>query len=176
MIEAEVPTKGKNYYFSDYGRLKSVTKLTGDESLLKGSKTIQGYHQINITFVGDVRRGYYVHKLIAETWVKKNNADQMFVIHIDGNKSNNHYNNLTWMTQAEMTKSQIDKGVYNPQNRKPSYLNRMNPSRVKLLKKRLKEGKTKKKILAKNFNISVEQLRKIEKGIDWGYVKLDGED
>ena len=34
----------------------------------------------------------------------------------------------------------------------------------------LKEGKTKKRIIARKFNITPEQLRKIEKGIDWAWV------
>jgi hypothetical protein len=80
------------------------------------------------------------------------------------------------MSQREMTDFQIANGVYDPKNRKPSPLNKMNPTRVRLLKKRLKEGKTKKQILAKNFNITMAQLRKIEKGIDWGYVKLEEEE
>lgn len=95
---------------------------------------------------------------------------------MDQDNLNNHYQNLKWMSQREMTDFQIKNGVYDPKNRKPSPLNKMNPTRVRLLKQRLKEGKTKKQILAKNFNITMAQLRKIEKGIDWGYITLDDDD
>lgn len=173
LIVAKAPTKQKDYYFSDYGRLKSVDKITQRETLLKGSITVQGYQQINLKLKDNVRQGFYVHKLVAEAFCNRKSEDHKFAIHIDRNNLNNHYENLQWVTQREMTDLQIKHGVYDPENRKRGSHCKMNPARVRLLKRRLKEGKTKKKILAKNFGITVEQLRKIEKGIDWGYVKLE---
>lgn len=172
-VTTRAPTKQKIYYFSDYGRVKSIDKLTKKEQLLKGSKTVQGFMLLNLRLEGDSTQGCYIHKLVAEQFCPKENPAQKFVVHIDQDNLNNHYENLQWMTQREMTDFQIKNGVYDPKNRKPSPLNKMNPTRVLLLKKRLKEGKTKKQILAKNFNITMAQLRKIEKGIDWGYVTLE---
>lgn len=172
----EFPTKQKCYYFSDYGRLKSVDKVTEKEKLLKGSILSTGYRQINITYKDNIKRGYYIHKLVATAFCTKLSQEQKFVIHLDGDLNNNHYENLSWMSQKEMTDFQIKKGIYKPENRKRSYLTKMTPDRVRLLKKRLKAGKTKKKILAKNFGITVEQVRKIEKGIDWSYIELNDED
>ncbi|MGH1334660.1 MAG: HNH endonuclease [Aureispira sp.] len=172
-IQCKAPTKQKDYYFSDYGRIKSVQKATQKETLLRGSITIQGYRQINMKLQDDLRQGFYVHKLVAQEFCERASDDAKFVIHMDRDNLNNYYENLKWVTQREMTDFQIKQGVYKPENRKrPSHC-KMNPERVRLLKRRLKEGKTKKKILAKNFGITVEQLRKIEKGIDWKYVTLD---
>ena len=172
-IIAKAPTKSKEYYFSDYGRLKSQDKSTLDEKLLSGSKTIQNFLQINLKLENNLRQGFYVHKLVGAEFLPEPEEDQKFLIHIDGDNFNNHFSNLKWMTQKEMTDHQIKNGIYDPQKRKRSVNYKMNPSRVRLLKQRLKEGKTTKNILAKNFGISVEQLRKIEKGIDWSYVTLD---
>ncbi|MCH2023530.1 MAG: hypothetical protein MK207_13725 [Saprospiraceae bacterium] len=173
IIKAKAPTKTKDYYFSDYGRLKSIDKLTENETLLRGSKTIQNFLQINLKLKDNIRQGFYVHKLVGEAFVPRERESQTFLIHLDRDNFNNHYNNLKWMDQREMTDFQIKNGVYHHENRKRSINYKMNPTRVKLLKQRLKEGKTKKKILAKTFGITVEQLRKIEKGIDWKYVTLD---
>jgi hypothetical protein len=175
-VTTRVPTKQKTYYFSDYGRVKSIDKVTQKEQLLKGSKTVQGFMLLNLRLEGDSTQGCYIHKLVAEEFCPKDKENQKFVVHTDQDNLNNHYQNLQWMTQREMTDFQIKNGVYNPKNRKPSPLNKMNPTRVLLLKQRLKEGKTKKQILAKSFNITMAQLRKIEKGIDWGYITLDDED
>lgn len=172
-VETKHPTKKKEYYFSDYGRVKSVDKLTQHEQLLKGSKTVQGFMLLNLRLDSNKTQGCYIHKLVAQEFCPKEYEDQKFVVHLDQDNLNNHYQNLKWMSQREMTDFQIANGVYDPKNRKPSPLNKMNPTRVRLLKRRLKEGKTKKQILAKNFNITMAQLRKIEKGIDWGYVKLE---
>lgn len=172
-IKCKAPTKQKDYYFSDYGRIKSVHKATEKETLLRGSITIQGYRQINMKLQDDLRQGFYIHKLVAQEFCERPSQEAKFVIHLDRDNLNNYYENLKWVTQREMTDFQIEQGVYKPENRKrPSHC-KMNPERVRLLKRRLKEGKTKKKILAKNFGITVEQLRKIEKGIDWKYVTLE---
>lgn len=175
-VQTKVPTKQKEYFFSDYGRVKSIDKITKTEKLLKGSKTVQGFMLLNLRLNGNQTQGCYIHKLVAQEFCPKEQDDQKFVVHLDQDNLNNHYENLKWMSQREMTDFQIANGVYHPQNRKPSPLNKMNPTRVRLLKKRLKEGKTKKQILAKNFNITVAQLRKIEKGIDWGYITLEEEE
>lgn len=39
---------------------------------------------------------YYVHRLIAETWLENPN-NYKYVRHIDGDKTNNNVNNLQWM-------------------------------------------------------------------------------
>ena len=174
-ITCKAPTKQKDYYFSDYGRIKSVHKVTEQESLLRGSITLQGYRQINMKLANGLRQGFYIHKLVAQEFCTRKSDAAKFVIHLDRDNLNNYYENLQWMTQREMTDFQIAQCVYKQENRKrPSHC-KMNPERVRLLKRRLKEGKTKKKILAKSFGITVEQLRKIEKGIDWKYVTIDDE-
>lgn len=169
-VPAKADTKKCNYYFSDYGRLKSVNKITKDEKLLKGSLMKQGFKQLNLKLIDDVRQGFYVHKLVAKKFCKKK-RNQTFVIHIDGNKLNNFYENLKWGTREDMTQHQIEQGVYLHKNRKMPSHSKMTETKVKLLKKRLKEGKTKRKVLAKSFGITETQVRRIEKGENWGHVK-----
>jgi len=173
IIKAKAETKSKNYYFSNHGRLKSVDKVTETETLLRGSIMIQGYQQINLTLVGNVRQGFYVHQLVGKEFVAKEHDKQEFLIHIDRDKLNNHFENLKWLSREELTAHQIKLGLFDARNRKDHSRYKMNPSSVRALKQQLRRGKTKKRILAKNFGITVEQLRKIEKGIDWKHITLD---
>jgi len=46
-----------------------------------------------------VSKRYYVHKLVAEAFVP-NPHGLKYVHHIDGNKLNNHKNNLAWVSQS----------------------------------------------------------------------------
>jgi len=169
-VPAKGDTKKCNYYFSDHGRLKSVNKLSKDEKLLKGSLMKQGFKQLNLKLIDDARQGFYVHKLVAKKFCKKKRS-QKFVIHKDGNKLNNHFENLSWATREEMTQHQVEQGVYLHKNRKMPSHSKMTETKVKLLKKRLREGKTKRKVLAKSFGITETQVRRIEKGENWGHVK-----
>lgn len=169
-VPAKAPTKQCDYFFSDYGRLKSVDKSTGNEKLLRGSKMKQGFMQLNLKLKDDVRQGFYVHQLVAEAFIEKD-EERPFLVHIDNNKLNNFWKNIKRVNRKEMTQHQIDRGVYLHENRKMPSHSKMNETKVRLLKKRLAEGKTKRKVLAKSFGITETQLRRIEKGENWGHVK-----
>ncbi len=169
-VKTKAETKKCDYYFSDYGRLKSKDKITGTEKLLKGSLMKQGFLQLNLKLKDNIRQGFYVHKMVADAFLKKDKKRE-FVIHVDGNKLNNYWENLKLANRDEMTQHQINQGVYLHENRKMPSHAKMNETKVKLLKKRLREGKTKRKVLAKSFGITETQLRRIEKGENWGHVK-----
>lgn len=170
-VPAKAPTKKCDYFFSDYGRLKSVHKLTGEEKLLRGSLMKQGFMQLNLKLKDEIRQGFYVHKLVADAFVPEEKGKD-FVVHIDNNKLNNHFKNLKRADREEMTQHQIDRGVYKHENRKMPSHSKMTETKVRLLKKRLKDGKTKRKVLAKSFGITETQVRRIEKGENWGHVKV----
>ena len=95
------------------------------------------------------------------------------LIHVDGNKLNNYWQNLQRVDRLGMTQHQVEQGVYLHENRKMPSHAKMNETKVRLLKKRLLEGKTKRKVLAKSFGITETQVRRIEKGENWGHVKLE---
>jgi len=170
-VITEKDTVGKTYHFSDCGRLKSVDKETGKEFLLKGSNTVQEFIQLNLKFKDKTRKGFYLHKLIAEKWVEKENDNQTYVIHLDRNRKNNNYENLKWMSQEELTAFRAEAGLFLTKNRKKNANYKMNPSTVLLIRKKLKEGKTKKKIIAKQFGISRSQIDRILNNEAWEWVK-----
>ncbi len=173
-VELEFPAKRCDYYISDYGRKKSVDRATGDERLLKGYVLKRSnYHALNIDLKENGTANFYIHRFVAEHFLDKPEEGKEFVVHKDGNKSNNFYQNLEWLSRGELTARQKEQGVFNPRNRKRRSATKMTESKVRLLKKRLKEGKTKKKILAKSFGITYMQLNRIERGENWGYVKVE---
>ena len=89
-VKAKADTKKCHYYFSDYGRLKSVDKMSGNEKLLRGSLMKQGFMQLNLKLEDGARQGFYVHQLVASKFVKKDRKKPM-LIHLDGNKLNNYW-------------------------------------------------------------------------------------
>jgi len=169
------PTKFCDYFISNYGRIKSVNKETGEENLLKGTTT-GGFKTVSIRIIKSKSKshGIYIHKFVAEHFVKKKKKEDdsyKFVIHLDQDKKNNYWKNLKWVDRRGLVDFQIENGVYDHANRKMPAHAKMTETKVRLLKKRLREGKTKKKILAKSFKITPMQLNRIERGENWGHIE-----
>jgi NUMOD4 motif len=168
-VDTKAPTKKHNYAISNYGRIKSISKETGNEVLLKGSVT-NSFTTLNLKLVDNIPHGIYIHKFVAQHFIENDDPSKKFVVHIDEDKKNNYWKNLKWVNQEELLELQIKQGVFDPVKRRKAGVTKLTETQVKLIKKRLKSGKTKKKIIAKNFNISVTQIKRIESGENWGYL------
>lgn len=79
-----------NYEISNFGNIRHLSK----KKFLK-PKFTNGYHTI---YIGN--KHFSIHRLVALYFVKNPNS-KYIVNHIDGNKINNHYQNLVWTTQKE---------------------------------------------------------------------------
>lgn len=66
----------------------------------------------------------YVHRLVLEAF-KGREEGRNYVNHKDGNKENNHLNNLEWVTAKENTRHGIELGTINGSSRIGNKLNRL---------------------------------------------------
>ena len=172
LIEVEGVEKLPHYEVSNFGRLKSFQNNDKGE-IIKGS-VIQGYKSLNIRLPKGKSFNRYIHKLVAESFIKKPSTDHKFVIHLDFDKLSNHFENLKWVTKDEMV-------AHNKEN--PAVINKLIPKRtknyklteikVKMIKKMLLHDNTRLKMIAKQFGITHTQLNRIRSGENWGYVKID---
>ncbi len=167
------PTKTCLYEISNYGRIKSINKKTEVERLIKGVKVNRNLIVLNMVLKDGVRGYAYVHKFVAEHFVEKPSEDHTYILHIDQDRSNNKWNNLKWATEEEwkaytLTKESFKKGR---EKREKSY--KLNETKVKLIKERLRKGKTKIKIIARQFGVSEKQIRRIKSGENWSDVDPD---
>lgn len=97
--------------FSD-GRL--FNKKTN--RFLKGSITSEGYRRYQLTVKGKYYN-YLAHRLVANYFLEKTD-ESLIVHHKDGNKLNNHKNNLQWVTSSENLKEAYNMGRVNNQKKK----------------------------------------------------------
>lgn len=81
------PIKGHpNYGINAVGEVKNLK--TG--RILKPYESHRGYMKVELD-----GGKYYIHRLVAETLIK-NEKGKRFVIHKNGNKSDNYFRNLEW--------------------------------------------------------------------------------
>lgn len=86
-----------NYSVTQDGRVMN----NNTNCYLKGQKNkTNGYWSVNITVPGDKKR-LYIHRMVAETFKPNPNSKYLEVNHIDGDKDNNHIDNLEWLTPIE---------------------------------------------------------------------------
>ena len=111
-----------NYQVSWWGRVENTK--TG--RILKNTFGSHGYLAVGLSKNGKVKT-HCIHVMVAQAWVS-NPEDKKCVDHIDGDKTNNHYENLRYATHLENggnrkkqtgSSSSIYKGVsWNKQSKK----------------------------------------------------------
>ncbi len=94
---------GNGYYGKRKGRILKPFKLKshGDDS--------NYYWQVTLYDNGSHRK-FTIHRLVATAFVKNNN-NLPCVNHIDGNKLNNHADNLEWCSFSENNQHAYDNGL-----------------------------------------------------------------
>lgn len=95
-LENEVWKPYQNYLVSNYGRVRHAVK----NNLLKPSLTC-GYLKVRLSYMG-LTEDKMIHKLVWELFSDYDMPDNISVIdHIDGDKTNNHIDNLRKISLSE---------------------------------------------------------------------------
>ena len=85
----------KNYQVSWWGRVRNAK--TG--RILKPQPSRNGYLKVQLSKKGTAT-GHYIHRLVAHEWAG-NPEQKRCVDHIDGSRTNNHWENLRYATHSE---------------------------------------------------------------------------
>lgn len=89
----------ETYHVNEFGVV--LNSLTG--RILKPDLNSAGYQRITL-MVNSKRLRMTVHRIVALTHLSDTYRDNLVVNHKDGNKLNNHYKNLEWITSSENRK------------------------------------------------------------------------
>lgn len=170
----EIPYADRKYEISNYGRVRSYCFDKEKGRILKPG-VIRGFKIVSMR-TGGKSRTFLIHKLTAEAFVPRESEDQTVVIHLDGNKGNNYFKNLMWVTREEAYRRMFER--YLEEYRKSNKVIRRNaklrPEDVKLLKSMLRRG-IKQKVVAKLFAISEMQVTRIKRNENWAAIEPEDE-
>lgn len=97
------------YYVSSWGRVKSFK--FGKERILKFGLIGNGYPMIQICYANKKPKCEIIHKLVAILFIP-NPDNKPQINHKDGNKLNNHIDNLEWVTAKENTNHAWRTGLF----------------------------------------------------------------
>ncbi len=177
-MKFQIPPLRYEYEISNSGRLKRNDPESGESKIMKPMITKDTkVKRVNIKL--QERNGknkgtsIYIHKAVGEYFVKGKDELKKQILHLDGDKLNNHWKNLKWVTFKELRAIQVKNGVY--PSLMPGYKkgSKLTETKVRKLKMILKRGKTKKKIIARKFGISERHVEQIQQGKTWGEIKID---
>lgn len=113
--------ENSNYYVSNTGVI--ITKQTSNEKELKSVKQKSGYYTVSL-MIDNKAKTFYVHQLVAKAFIGDFSELNLELDHIDRDKSNNHVDNLQWISKKDNLRNrnvqgQIPlKGVYYNKNSK----------------------------------------------------------
>ena len=111
----DIPNFEGLYKVSNTGRIKALTRIVKmpkggvkkiKEHYPKLSITKKGYLKVMLTDKNGIRKGFFVHRLVAKCFIYKSNLQ---VNHKDKNKQNNNVSNLEYVTNRENVIHSIDK-------------------------------------------------------------------
>lgn len=170
----------KKYLVSNSGKLASYADSPKNAQKLK-AKRIEDYHCISIRMYG-VKKSLFVHRLVAEAFLRRPTPKHKFVIHLDHNKGNNNASNLKWTTldqQVEHRKGSpaVKRAIRERVLQNGDYAKVLTETKVRKMKVELFDAKRKRtlKQIAKAYGVSEMNIYRIKSGEFWYKVRVRNE-
>ena len=168
------------YAISNLGRMASYDEnVLQDGNLLKGSD-IEGYKVLRLRVKGKYV-AFLFHRLVAEYFLKKKKPEHSLVIHMNYKKQDNSVPNLKWASKEEVADHSKQSPAVKAYRKKvresiPDIKKglKLTVSQVRQIKKLLQNPNRRLtyKQIAARYAISEMAITRINRGENWGYIKV----
>ena len=168
----QIPNYEGWYDISDWGNVRRM--MPGKSTFIGKILTINvgssGYPRVNL-WKNAKKHQFKTHCLVAHAFLGPRPEGKQ-INHIDGDKTNNYYKNLEYVTHSENRLHAFRIGMTSNQGE--------NNGRSKLTEKDVHEindvlGKETYKDIAARYNVSVSAISSIARGASWAYLKEEEE-
>lgn len=153
-----------HYQISSGGKVFSLKS----NKELKPNIVRSGYKMVRLHKNG-WSRDYLVHRLVADAFCN-NYFNKPIVNHKDGNKINNYFLNLEWVTDSENQLHAIRTGLKGVRFGANHPRSKLQDGDIISIRKMYKNGFTLEKI-SSIFNINISTVGRIIQGISWTHIK-----
>ena len=110
-----------------------------------------------------------VHRLVASAWLVNDDPENKIQVnHVDGNKFNNHIDNLEWVTRSQNQRHAVETGLKGKGS--DLYNSTLTDNQVHTICKLLIDG-IRAKELSELFSVSIDIIRKIKAGETYFHVR-----
>lgn len=162
------------YMVSSCGEVKSVDREikhggSGKKAIRKGSmknktENSDGYYAVNLCKYGKTK-SFRLHRLVALSFLKNDEVNKNEVNHIDGNRKNNHFSNLEWVTHGENVRHSYKLGNKCSKGEKNG-MSKLKKEDINTIKDLSKKGMTGVEI-SKIYGVSSSSIYRILKNKGW---------
>lgn len=158
------------YELSSVGRVRSWVNTSGNRtkkpSYKKPTKINRGYLIITLHRSGE-RRRFYLHRLIADTFIREL-SDNDIVCHLNDIKTDNSIGNLYIGTHNDNMRHKVINGKCVTIRGEDHVNSKLTKNEV--LDIRNKRGVVLQKDLAKKYNVSKQLISRIQRNERWSYL------
>lgn len=152
----------RKYEVSEFGDIRNtVTGRILKQSIHKGYKYV--CLSMNKSDGLGQRKLAFIHKAVAYTFV--DNPDGVPAVdHLDGDKENNHYLNLEWVTIGENSRRAYAMGLLKTPPKESNVHRKLTDNQVAEIRKLLAVGNLRSGQIAKKFGVTRNTINQIKSG------------
>lgn len=148
------------YQVSNKGRIKSF-HISDKGRIMKPEERNKKYLCIGLRLNMN-KKNYVIHRLVANAFID-NPENKSQINHKDGNKLNNHTENLEWCTHSENMKHAFSTGLSIALKGEDTYNSTLNNKQARIIRS-MKRMEIKQREVAKIFNTSTGVVGNIQRG------------
>lgn len=159
------------YSISENGDIRSEYAGTGSSKsgILKIGVDNHGYPRVGLTKNG-TQKGYRLSALVAAVFIGVR-PEGYDIDHIDGNKLNNHYRNLEYVTRKENIIRSHKLGLQRPPKGSDHWKSKINEDTIKAIRREYIPRVVSFAMLANRYSTSRSAIQQIIERKTWAHVK-----
>lgn len=140
------------------------------DKFLKTSRDKDGYFKIGLCIGHSKQKQMFIHRLLADHFIKGRTLERNQVNHKDGNKQNNSFDNLEWVSPKENSVHAWEMGLNNGRPGEAHHNVKLTEKDIREIRRCYKTKEMGYRRLAKKYGVNASTIQKIQWGQRWKHI------